>query len=80
MKKTNKMLAVEAKFKSPLENLLPKLVDENEGSLSATAEYIGVSKATFGYWLMKMGITVRKVLVIQGQTIKVVRDGDETSV
>ena len=58
-RKTKKMLAVEEKFNQPLEKLLPELVTEN--GLSATADYLGVSKATLGYWLLKLDIIVRRV-------------------
>ena len=57
-RKTKKMAAVEEKFSQPLEKLLPEMVTEQ--GLSATADYLGVSKATLGYWLLKLGINVRR--------------------
>ena len=68
-KKTKKMVAVEEKFGSDLELMLPPLVTEN--GLSATADSLGVSKATLGYWLLKLGINVQRVALAPGETIEV---------
>lgn len=70
-KKTKKMLAVEERFHQPLEKLLPEMVTER--GLSATAEHLGVSKATLGYWLLKLGINVRRVALAPGETLEVKR-------
>ncbi len=55
----------------PLERLLPEMV--NELGLSGTAEELGVSKATLGYWLLKLGINVRRVALAPGETLEVKR-------
>ena len=68
-KKTKKMVAVEQKFGNDLEIMLPPLVTEN--GLSATADSLGVSKATLGYWLLKLGINVQRVALAPGETIEV---------
>ena len=68
-KKTKKMVAVEEKFGNDLEIMLPPLVTEN--GLSATADSFGVSKATLGYWLLKLGINVQRVALAPGETIEV---------
>ena len=68
-KKTKKMVAVEEKFGNDLEIMLPPLVTEN--CLSATADSLGVSKATLGYWLLKLGINVQRVALAPGETIEV---------
>ena len=70
-RKTKKMVAVEERFDVPLEKMLPPLVTEN--GLSATADQIGVSKATLGYWLLKLGINVRRVALAPGETLEVKR-------
>ena len=70
-RKTRKMLAVEERYGRSLERLLPELV--NEKGLSATAEELGVSKATLGYWLLKLGIQVRRVALAPGETLEVKR-------
>ena len=70
-RKTKLMQRVEKEFSSPLENLLPEKV--NEVGLSATAEELGVSKATLGYWLLKLGINVRRVALAPGETLEVKR-------
>ena len=72
-RKTKKMLAVEEKFNQPLEKLLPEMVTEN--GLSATADHLGVSKATLGYWLLKLDIIVRRVALAPGETLEVKRIG-----
>ena len=70
-RKTKLMQRVEKEFSRPLENLLPEKV--NEVGLSATAEELGDSKATLGYWLLKLGINVRRVALAPGETLEVKR-------
>ena len=70
-RKTKLMQRVEKEFSRPLENLLPEKV--YEVGLSATAEELGVSKATLGYWLLKLGINVRRVALAPGETLEVKR-------
>ncbi len=72
-RKTKKMSAVEDKFHQPLEKILPEMVTEQ--GLSATADQLGVSKATLGYWLLKLGINVRRVALAPGETLEVKRVG-----
>ena len=38
-----------------------------------TADELGVSKATLGYWLLKLGISVRRVALAPGETLEVKR-------
>ena len=70
-RKTKLMLRVEKEFQRPLERLLPEKV--NEVGLSATADELGVSKATLGYWLLKLGIEVRRVALAPGETLEIKR-------
>lgn len=72
-RKTKKMMAVEQKFHQPLEKMLPEMVTEQ--GLSLTADELGVSKATLGYWLLKLGITVRRVALAPGESLEVKRVG-----
>jgi|TARA_B100001971_G_C18092512_1_gene484277 hypothetical protein len=65
------MQRVEKEHQRPLERLLPEMV--NEIGLSSTAEALGVSKATLGYWLLKLGINVRRVALAPGETLEVKR-------
>ena len=69
--KTKLMQKVEKEHQRPLERLLPEMV--NEIGLSSTAEELGVSKATLGYWLLKLGINVRRVALSPGETLEVKR-------
>jgi hypothetical protein len=71
-RKTKLMQRVErAHDGRPLERLLPEMV--NELGLSGTADELGVSKATLGYWLLKLGINVRRVALAPGETLEVKR-------
>ena len=72
-RKTKKMSAVEERFHQPLERILPEMVTDQ--GLSATADELGVSKATLGYWLLKLGINVRRVALAPGETLEVKRAG-----
>ena len=72
-RKTKKMARVEEQLHQPLEKVLPGMVTEN--GLSATADELGVSKATLGYWLLKLGINVRRVALAPGETLEVKRLG-----
>ena len=72
-RKTKKMTAVEERFQQPLEKMLPTMVTDQ--GLSATADELGVSKATLGYWLLKLRIDVRRVALAPGETIEVKRVG-----
>jgi hypothetical protein len=65
------MREVEEKYQRPLEGLVPEKV--NELGLSATASELGVSKATLGYWILKLGINVRRVALAPGETLEVKR-------
>ncbi len=70
-RKTKLMQRVEREHQRPLERLLPEMV--NEVGLSATADNLGVSNATLGYWLLKLGISVRRVALAPGETLEVKR-------
>ena len=70
-RKTKLMLRVEKEHGRELERLLPENV--NELGLSGTAEKLGVSKATLGYWLLKLGINVRRVALSPGEVLEVKR-------
>lgn len=73
VRKTKKMAVVEERFQQPLERMLPEMV--TEWGLSSTADQLGVSKATLGYWLLKLGINVRRVALAPGESIEVKRAG-----
>ena len=70
-RKTKKMLAVEERFRQPLEKQRPEMVTEL--GLTATADYLGVSKATLGYWLLKFRIDVRRVALAPGDSLQITR-------
>lgn len=71
MRKTKLMQRIEKEQQRSLERLLPEMV--NEKGLSGTAEELGVSKATLGYWLLKLGIDVKRVALAPGETLEVKR-------
>lgn len=70
-RKTRLMHEVEEKYGRPLERLLPEMV--NERGLAATAEALEVSKATLGYWLLKLNIRVQRVALAPGESLEVKR-------
>ncbi len=71
-RKTKLMAQVEASHNNqPLERLLPEMI--NEHGLTATAAQLGVSKATLGYWLLKLGINVRRVALAPGEALEIKR-------
>ena len=65
------MLRVEKEHQRPLEGLLPEMV--NEKGLSMTADDLGVSKATLGYWLLKLGSNVRRIALAPGEAVEIKR-------
>ncbi len=68
-RKTRLMRQVEDRYGRPLDRLLADMY--NEKGLPAMAEELGVSKATLWYWLLKFGITVRRVALAPGETLEV---------
>lgn len=73
IRKTKLMRSVEEAHGQPLESLVPTLV--NEVGMSRAAAQLGVSPATLGYWMLKMGIQYRRVALADGETIEVRRPG-----
>ena len=69
---TKLMQKVEDQFQTPLIPLIGKMVAEC--GLSEAAAAMGVSKATLGYWMLKLGIRVPKVALGPDETLVVVRD------
>lgn len=70
-RKTKKMVVVEDQLQKPLEEVLPDMLTEL--GLTKTANQLGVSKATLAYWLIKLGITVRRVALLRGEYVEVKR-------
>lgn len=73
VRKTKLMLQVEEKFQRPLERLLPEMV--NQHGLSHAATELGLSTPTMSYWMLKLGISYRKVALTAQETIEVKRPG-----
>ncbi len=73
IRKTKLMRSVEEQHGQPLESLVPHLV--NDVGMSRAASQLGVSPATLGYWMLKMGIQYRRVALADGETIEVRRPG-----
>ena len=71
-KKSKLMRRIEETHRrQPLESLLCNGI--NATGMSGCAEELGVSKATLGYWCLKLGIEVRRVALRPGETIEVKR-------
>ena len=45
----------------------------NEKGLAQTADELGISKASLGYWNLKLGIQVKRVALAPGETLQVTR-------
>ena len=69
--KTKKMIQAERKLRRPLERALPEML--NEVGLTGAAKRLGVSKATLSYWLLKLGIEIRRVALAPGEGIEIRR-------
>tara|TARA_Y100000310_G_scaffold161557_2_gene161432 strand:- start:2781 stop:2993 length:213 start_codon:yes stop_codon:yes gene_type:complete len=63
------MKRVEEAFDEKLETLLPRLI--NSDGMSETADQIGTSKSSLGYWCLKLGIEVRRVALAPGETVQI---------
>ena len=70
-RKTKLMLRTEALQGQPLESLLCNGI--NAMGMSGCAEELGVGKATLGYWCLKLGIEVKRVALLPGETVEVRR-------
>lgn len=70
-KKTKLMRDVEQRTGQPIESLLPRIVAEQ--GLTGASNELGVSKATIGYWMLKLGIRTERVALAPGEEIVVTR-------
>ena len=63
------MIKIEEGIIKHLEEELPELV--NNLGLTVAANELGVGKATLNYWLLKFGISVRRVALKPGESLKI---------
>ena len=70
-KKSKLMRRIEETHRQPLESLLCDRI--NAVGLTGCAEELGVGKATLGYWCLKLGIEVKRVALLPGETVEVRR-------
>ena len=66
-----KMLDVEKRIRRPLEKAIPEML--NEEGFTETAKQLKLSKATLNYWMLKLGIEVRRVALAPGEEIEIKR-------
>ena len=71
VRKTKKMLDVEKRIRRPLEKAIPEML--NEEGFTETAKQLKLSKATLNYWMLKLGIEVRRVALAPGEEIEIKR-------
>ena len=69
-KRTRKMIEVEGRYQQPLVQMLPQMLTSQ--GLAKTAEELGVSKATIGIWMAKLGIELRYVALRPGESITII--------
>lgn len=74
-RKTRKMKEVEKEFQRPLEELVPELISEH--GLSEAAEIMGLSKATLGFWELKLGYETRRVVVKINEEVPVIMNKEQ---
>ena len=67
---TRKMISGQSRLNQPLIDRIVALY--NEGGHSYAAGKLGVSKATLGYWLLKLGIQTPRIALKPGQSYKIV--------
>ena len=71
------MLEVESsRNNQPLERMLPDMI--NDIGLTGTARDLGISKATLGYWVLKLRIEVLRVALAPGETLEIKRPSHPT--
>ncbi|MDP2950516.1 MAG: hypothetical protein Q8P22_13405 [Chloroflexota bacterium] len=64
MRKTRLMEEVEQRYGGPLEQVLPDLL--NKRGLTGTARVLQVSNQSVEYWILKLGITWKAVVLNPG--------------
>ena len=69
-KRTRKMIEVEGRYQQPLVEMLPQMLTSQ--GLAKTALELGVSKATVGIWIVKLGIELRYVALRPGESITII--------
>lgn len=67
MAKPNRLLEVEQAYNTPLDELIPPLVNAL-GSQKAAADALGISQATISTWLKDNGYTPKVTYIKQGDT------------
>jgi len=70
-RKTKLMRKVERQCQRPLESLIPEKITEQ--GLTLTAKELGIGNATLGYWMLKLGISMRRVALSPGENLVVTR-------
>ena len=72
-RKTKKMLDVEKRMLNgrELERAIPEML--NDAGFTETANNLKLSKATLNYWMLKLGIEVRRVALAPGEEIEIKR-------
>lgn len=80
-RKSRLMRETEARVGAPLEDYIPAQINGSrvhDGELTALAGEINVSKATLGYWMLKMGIRTAQMAVRPGDRLyAIAADGSE---
>ena len=71
VRKTKKMLDVEKRIRRPLERAIPEML--NEEGFTETAKQLKLPKPTLTYWMLKLGIEMRRVALAPGEEIEIKR-------
>jgi len=69
---TKLMKQVAAKYDGrPIVDIIVEGINNN--GLSETAAQLGISKASLGYWILKLGIRVQRIALKPNERIEIVR-------
>lgn len=65
---SSKFAEIEAAQKKPMQEVITELYQEH-GNLRAVAKELGVTQGTVSFWLLKLNLEVRSVIVPRGASV-----------
>ena len=79
MRKSKKMRQLEHEHGLPMEELLPAMLEQGD-IMDDAARALGVSKATIGVWMLKLGIRYERVVLGPGEVVAVLQPDDQVAI
>lgn len=74
-RKPPKMLEAEQRFGRDITEIIVENIAEH--GQAETARMLGISRSNLGYWLLRLDVQVKKIVVAPGDTITVERARDK---